>query len=82
MVIDGSLWAHAGRDYNGLHCTTLGHSKTRQEQLSKPNVTQLNSTQLKATQKQLRWVRHSTHMFPTTTPTPQTFQALLEQLES
>ena len=48
MVIDGSLWAHAGRDYNGLHCTTLGHSKTRQEQLSKPNVTQLNSKQLKS----------------------------------
>ena len=32
--------------------------------LSKPNVTQLNSTQLKATQKQLRWVRLSTHVFP------------------
>ena len=56
--------------------------------LSKPNVTQLNST--KATQKQLRWVRHSTHLEPThtTPPTPhhptppQTFQALLDQLES
>ena len=39
------------------------------QQLSKPNVTQLNSTQLKATQKQLRWVRHSTHLEPTP-PTP------------
>ena len=45
--------------------------------LSKPNVTQLNSTQLKATQKQLRWVRPSTHVFPTPPP-PQTFQALLD----
>ena len=46
--------------------------------LSKPNVTQLK--------KQLRWVGHSTHVFPTTpppNPTPQqTFQALLDQLES
>ena len=46
--------------------------------------TQRNSTQLKATQKQLRWVRHSTHLEPTPPhPTPpQTFQALLDQLES
>ena len=35
--------------------------KFLKEVLSKPNVTQLNSTQLKATQKQLRWVRHSSH---------------------
>ena len=41
--------------------------------------TQRNSTQLKATQKQLRWVRHSSHLEPTP---PQTFQALLDQLES
>ena len=37
--------------------------------LSKPNVTQLNSTQLKATQKQLHWVRHNSHLEPTTTTT-------------
>ena len=33
--------------------------------LSRPNVTQLNSTQ-----KQLRWVRHSSHLEPTTTTPP------------
>ena len=44
--------------------------------------TQRNSTQLKATQKQLRWVRHSTHVFPTTPPPQQIFQALLDQLRA
>ena len=34
--------------------------------LSKPNVTQLNSTQ--SNSKQLRWVRHSTHLEPTPLP--------------
>ena len=48
--------------------------------LSTPNVTQLNST--KATLKQLRWVRQSTHLEPTPPTPPQTFQALLDQLES
>ena len=50
-------------------------------QSPKPNVTQLNSTQLKATQKQLRWVRHSSHLEPTTAHT-QTFHSLLDQLGS
>ena len=44
------------------------------------NSTQLNST--KATQKQLRWVRLSSHLEPTA-PTPlHTFQVLLDQLKS
>ena len=53
--------------------------------LSKPNVTQLNSTQLKQLKSNfvgldivLTWnPRHATHPTP-----PQTFQALLDQLES
>ena len=42
--------------------------------LSKPNVTQLKAKQSKATQKQLRWVRHSSHMEPTTTITHKLFR--------
>ena len=51
--------------------------------------TQLNSTQLKATMKQIALeLRHSGHVFPSPThptpphPTQQTFQPLLDQLES
>ena len=46
--------------------------------------TQRNSTQLKATQKQLRWVRRSTHLEPTQPPhtTPNFSVSLLDQLEN
>ena len=47
------------------------------------NPTQLNSTQLNSKATSVG-VRHSSHVYPTppTPPPPQTFQPLLDQLES
>ena len=60
-VVGGVGWS---RPSLGFSCSQA----EQQQQLSKPNVTQLNSTQLKATQKQLRWVRLSSHLEPTPPP--------------